>query len=277
MTNGHPAREEDFDLYALGALEGEEKQALEAHAEVCADCARKIAEARGRVALLALAAPRVEASPLAKERLMARVRAETVRTEGVRPGGPVRLPQARGVERETDFTRGRWFGRWWAAGLTPVAVGLVCATVLLWHENERLDRELANQRQSLASLQKELEDSHHAADMLAAPDTVVVPLMPMPGMAKGMGRVTYNAHMGMLMYDGDLAPAGADKSYQLWLIPMHGAPINAGVFDSKPGQIEHWMMHLPPGVAPKEFAVTLEPAGGMDHPTGPKVLAGAVS
>jgi hypothetical protein len=29
MTNGHPTREEDFDLYVLGALEGDEKQAIE--------------------------------------------------------------------------------------------------------------------------------------------------------------------------------------------------------------------------------------------------------
>ncbi|HXW56141.1 MAG TPA: anti-sigma factor [Candidatus Cybelea sp.] len=274
MTNGHPTREEDFDLYALGALEGGERQVVEAHVAVCADCARKLAEARGRVAMLAFAAPRVEASPLAKERLMARVRAETAPARRA-----TTAPDRHGGRRETesDVTRGRLFNRWWAVALTPVAVALVFATILLWRQNEGLDRELANERQSLASLQREIEEAHHAADLLAARDTVVVPLMPMPGMGKGMGRVTYNAHMGMLMYDGDLAPTAAGKSYQLWLMPMHGAPINAGVFNPKPGQVEHWMIELPAGVAPKEFAVTLEPAGGMPHPTGPKVLAGAVA
>jgi anti-sigma-K factor RskA len=273
MTNGHPTREEDFDLYALGVLEGGEKQAVEAHVAACADCAHKLAEARGRVAMLAFTAPRVEASPLARERLMARVRAEAVHARGAA------TLSERDVGRETEsgVSGGRMFGRWWAAVLTPVAIALVFATVFLWRQNERMDRELAAERQALGSLQEELEESRHAADLLAARDTVVVPLMPMPGMGKGMGRVTYNAHMGMLMYDGNLAPTAADKSYQLWLMPMHGSPINAGVFNPKPGQIEHWMMQLPPGVAPKEFAVTLEPAGGMPHPTGPKVLAGGVS
>ena len=41
MTNGHPTREEDFDLYVLGALEGDEKLAIESHLAGCADCARK--------------------------------------------------------------------------------------------------------------------------------------------------------------------------------------------------------------------------------------------
>ena len=62
MTNGHPTREEDFDLYVLGALEGDEKLAIESHLAGCADCARKLAAARGRVAAISFAAPRVEPS-----------------------------------------------------------------------------------------------------------------------------------------------------------------------------------------------------------------------
>ena len=72
--NGHPTREEDFDLYALGALEGDEKRAIESHLASCADCGRRLAEARGRVALIALAAPRVEPSAAVKQHLMQRVR-----------------------------------------------------------------------------------------------------------------------------------------------------------------------------------------------------------
>ena len=77
MTNGHPTREEDFDLYVLGALEGDEKQAIESHLAACADCARKLAAARGRVAALSFAAPRVEPSAAVKDRLLRQVRAES--------------------------------------------------------------------------------------------------------------------------------------------------------------------------------------------------------
>jgi anti-sigma-K factor RskA len=37
------------------------------------------------------------------------------------------------------------------------------------------------------------------------------------------------------------------------------------------------MLHLPPGMAAKEFTVTIEPLGGRPQPTGPMVLVGAAS
>ena len=51
-----------FRSLALGALEGDERQAIESHVATCASCARKLAEAQGRIALLALAAPPVKPS-----------------------------------------------------------------------------------------------------------------------------------------------------------------------------------------------------------------------
>jgi len=74
--NAHPTREEDFDLYALGALEGDEKLAIESHLASCATCTEKLAEARGRIALLALAAPQSAPSAAVKQRLMLQVRAD---------------------------------------------------------------------------------------------------------------------------------------------------------------------------------------------------------
>ena len=55
--NDHLTSEEDCDLDALGALEGDEKQLIESHIASCANCARKLAEARGRVAVVSLAVP----------------------------------------------------------------------------------------------------------------------------------------------------------------------------------------------------------------------------
>jgi anti-sigma-K factor RskA len=76
--------------------------------------------------------------------------------------------------------------------------------------------------------------------------------------------------------DGWVEPAPANKSYQLWVVPMEGKPVSAGVIDHG-GPIHPWMMKLPQGMAAKAFAVTLEPVGGMPQPTGPMVLVGPVS
>lgn len=258
--NGHPTREEDFDLFALGALDREEREAIESHVVACSACARKVAEAHGRMALLAFAAPRVEPSPERKDSLMRQVRA-----------------RARDKARTQAAGKPGLFGRWWAAVLVPVGVVLTLVTIFLWTENRRLDQELASLRTDMRQRQEQVQTARAIAELMAAPDTNVVALTPMPGMPKGAARVVYNARMGMLVYDGQLESAPAQKSYQLWLVPRNGQPISAGVFTSASGETSNWMIKLPRGITPIAFAVTLEPAGGMPQPTGPKVLVGPVS
>jgi len=266
MTNGHPTRDEDFDLLALGALEGEERQALEAHIASCADCARKLAEARGRVAMLALAAPQAAPDAAVKQRLMAQIRGEAA---AARAAGRPR------AARELDSLPAPGaFGRWWNAILVPAAVALAALTIFLWHENRALDHRLAALRASMDQQQQQLDEAREVADLITSQSTITVPLAQQSGMPKGSAHVMYNAKMGMVMYDGEISPAPAAKTYQLWLVPVKGNPISLGVFSGHP---DHWMMKVPQGMPPKWFQVTLEPAGGMPQPTGPMVLMGMVS
>ena len=125
--------------------------------------------------------------------------------------------------------------------------------------------------------QRRLQDARDIAGLITARDTITVTLAPQPAMPQGTAHVMYNSKMGMLMYEGQIPPAPAAKSYQLWLVPASGNPISCGVFNPVGGQPDHWMTKLPKGVEPKAFAVTLEPSGGMPQPTGPKVLVGAPS
>lgn len=279
--NGHPTREEDFDLYALGALDAPEMQELESHLASCAECASKLAAAQARVALLAFSAPLVEPSPTVKQRLMQRIRSENAQQRTARD-----VPPGTRYEAPRDLI----WKHWWAI-LVPAAVGLALATFFLWVQNRRLDHDLATlraateqqqdqlleQEQRQEQLREQLQDSRAVADLMASSDTMVIPLASMPKMPKGTGRVVYSPKMGMLFYDGVIEAPPAHKSYQLWLVPKDGTPINAGVFNPVSGQDTHWMMKLPKGIDPKAFAVTLEPAGGKPQPTGPKVLVGAAS
>ena len=264
MSGQHPTRPEDFDLYALGALDADERVLIEAHVASCPDCAKKVAEAQGRMALLAFAASRVEPSPGVKEVLMRRLHATAEGPGGSVPASPIPAP-GEGI-----------FGRWWAV-LLPLSGALALATMLLWLHNVQLDRQLADLRSTIATQQKQLDESRHMADLLAARDTIVVPLAAQKGEPQGSARVVYNAREGMMMYDGTLPPAPSDKVYQIWLVPMKGAPISAGWFTGWPDKPGHMMMKLPAGLAAKEFAVSLEPAGGMPQPTGPMVLIGPVT
>jgi len=269
MSGEHPTRAEDFDLYALGALDDAERLAFESHVGSCADCTEKLAAARGRMAILAFAATPVAPSPGVKESLMRQVIASA---EG--PGGSVARVQP------DPAGAGGMFARWWAM-LLPVAGAFALATILLWLHNEQLDRQLADLHNTIAQQKQELAETRHQADLIAARETLVIPLSAQKGApedhSEGHARVLYNAKEGMMTYDGWLPAAPADKSYQLWLVPTNGAPISAGVFNPQNGEMSHMMMKLPAGVTAKEFAVSLEPAGGMPHPTGPMILLGPIT
>jgi anti-sigma-K factor RskA len=71
-----------------------------------------------------------------------------------------------------------------------------------------------------------------------------------------------------------LAALPADRQYELWVF-LNGKPVNAGVFDvNATGRAMFESTSFPdPGA--QNFAVTVEPRGGMPAPTGPVVLVGA--
>jgi hypothetical protein len=114
------------------------------------------------------------------------------------------------------------------------------------------------------------------ASVTAAPDSAMITLLQQTGGPPGQAHVMYNARMGLAVYSGQIAPAPPDKSYQLWLVPASGAPVDAGIVgpNQENGAV---VVRLTPGLVAKAFAVTMEPAGGMPQPTGPKILVGAAS
>ena len=263
MTSGH-INPEDSDLYALGALDGEEKQALEAHVRLCAECAREAEAARGRVALLGLAAPAAAGPPArVKEELLRRARAER--------SGERRDQKAQAArERKSGLS-------WLTPAFGVAAVVFAALAAAIWMKDARDSRRIQELEGQLALAQTRSLQIARASEMtdklLELPATRRVALMPMPGM-KGHGGVLYNEQMGMVACAGWLPAPPKGKSYQLWLVPMEGKPMPLHVFAS--GEwTEPMSMHIAPGMEAKAFAVTEEPAGGMPWPTGPKVLAGA--
>lgn len=269
----HPTREEDFDLYALGVLEGDERTAIEAHAASCADCMRKLGEACGRIAMLAMAAPRVEPPAGAKERLLREIRAAG---DAEAPPARERMAAAQVALPERGRS-GPLFGQWWTAVLVPVTALLLVVSALLWKQNDRRLQDIQKLRAEALVLHKQLDYQRRVADVMEAPNTINVALRPMPGMPQGDAMVHYNAKKGKLVYDGWIEPAPSDKSYQLWVVPMEGSPISVGVFNPVTDDRASWIASVPEGVQAKAFAITMEPPGGEDQPTGPQVLVGVGS
>ena len=259
MTNEHPYREEDFDLYALGVLEGDEISGIDSHIATCSACAKKLADARGRIALLSLTAPPQEPSIAVRQRLLDQIREE------------------RAATRESPAPRAeRAPVRWWNLAWGSAALALVVFTIFLWVANDRLRHQLEDQQASAKQQMAMMERARAIAALLSSPQTVTVNLAPKAPVATEPGRVLYNERQGALIYAGTLPQLAADKSYELWVIPQTGNPIPAGVFSPKPdGDADVVLPKIPAGVSAKAFAVTVEPLGGKDQPTGPLAQVGA--
>lgn len=257
----HPQFAEDIDLYALGVLEGEEKEALEGHLRACDDCQRKLEDARGLVAMISVAAPPLEPPAGGRERLLERVRARR------------KLAQEPAAERPSFW---RWPNLGWAFALAVVLAGAWLVAI----DNRRLSREEAALRTALAQQMLKLDRAQAALDILRGPETQRIRLVSGETKPVPEGKVFYHSRHGLLFFASHLRPLKPDKTYQLWLIPTEGKPMTCGTFQTD----ERWegsvllppMPPMPPRVAAKAFAVTVEPAGGMPWPTGPKVLVGGL-
>ena len=72
----------------------------------------------------------------------------------------------------------------------------------------------------------------------------------------------------------NLEPLPADRQYQLWVF-VDGKPVDAGVFDVDPsGKTLFESKDLSAVRTAENFAVTVEPRGGLPQPSGPIVLLG---
>ena len=157
----------------------------------------------------------------------------------------------------------------WVAG--GIAASLAVACVLLWQENQRTQLQLAMEIQEDAQTNRIVASPHVKLAKLGAdnlPDNEINPsarLMFCPVSNQFQLRVF------------NLAPPPPGRVYELWLITPDGTKLASGTFNiDDDGSATHFF-HAPEGVDFNLAAVTDEPVGGSDTPTGAIRLSGALS
>lgn len=252
----HEQFADDLALYALGALSGEEKVALENHLQECASCRRELEQLRGDAALLALSTSGPRPPARSKSRLMDAI------------GKEARTPPAR--------TRLNW---WAILGWATAAVMLVFVIGATKH-NKRLSSTVAELSSMVEKERISGDEARRIADIMHASDAMPYEILPVKmKMAMPTGKAIYSRdRSGLVFVASNLQPAPAQKAYELWLIPMKGAPIPAGMF--KPDSHGMAMVMNPPlpsGVEAKAFAITIEPEQGSSAPTQAPIMIGTGS
>ena len=253
----HEQFAEDLALYALNELSGSERQEFEQHLETCASCRREVQHLRSDLGLLALSTSGPNPPARSKERLMRAVAAE---------------PRGVTVAGEKPPRRG-WL---WALVPTVVGIALLFAVGGLWRENGRMRDELSRLSGLYQSTSTKLAQSEERLRLLSAPDAMQVSLSPQSEQRTPHATAIYSPSMKRCMLvAGNLAPVPPGKAYELWLIPMEGAPMPAGMFWPDERGNAMMMDHpMPEGVVAKAFAVTLENEAGSDKPTLPILMVG---
>jgi anti-sigma-K factor RskA len=260
----HEQYADDLALYAMDALRGEDRVRMDAHLAACAACRLELERMRGDTALLALSATGPRPPQRARQRLLDAVAREAA------SASPTLSQTAR---KDGPPFRVSWWG-WmgWAA-----AVVVVVSVVWLSRDNLALRQSVISARSEAAKNARELEELRRVTAPILDPDTQRVTLVSTGAPPQPQGKAFYLRNRSSLVFLANNMPAlPPRKAYELWLIPVNGAPVPAGVF--KPdghGSASVVNPVLPAAIEAKAFAITVENETGASVPTMPIVMMGA--
>jgi anti-sigma-K factor RskA len=254
--SGHEQYAEDLALYALNALDGDERAKLEEHLATCPACRLELEKLRGDTALLAISAAGPRPPQRARQRLLEAIAREA------RP-----QPAVPSIQR-----RGWWGWLGWAAAAAALLFALS-----LRRDISMLKERLVLARSRQVETTRQLDELRKIAEPIIAPEAQRVTLVATKTSPQPQGKAFYMRERGSLVFVASNMPAlPAQKAYELWLIPVTGNPMPAGMFkpDAR-GSASVVNPPLPPGTAAKAFAITVESEAGSAVPTTPIMMMGA--
>jgi anti-sigma-K factor RskA len=274
----HDEIQTELSAYALGALDPDERVAVEQHLGAgCVECERELAAWREVVASVAVAAPPAEAEQDAPA-LTAALRE---RLKPIRSAKVIALPRwsliplaaaaaavlAFGLTRETglrsdiDAQRGE---------MAALHAQLGDAQ----GQQRKLMEQLAAKETDLGSLRVALAAAHEQLAIVQSPGLQMVRLLQTPDAKPAEAHVLI-AKDKAVFYAFDLPMVSPDRAYELWWITEKQGPVKAGLFVPDERGLGRIELDVPADLGVLQAAaVTVEPKDGVEKPTGPMVLIG---
>lgn len=242
MSIPHDTVRDDLRAYALGTLDPTASERMEQHLHDCVDCRELMREYEEVMRLLPLGLPPTEPSIASRRELVHRLRHDG-------------SPSARS-------STGHWWVRPRLQTLAAVVLAFaVVASALAWSQT---DDDAPNASAIVEGLRKN-------------PDTQIVSMRGSEDAPQAVAQLFFQpgtTQAGLVV--SGLPPLPDDRVYQLWFVHPDETRYDAGTFSvDQDGQA---IIAID---APAQYgygwscAVTEEPAGGSDWPTGRNVLRGS--
>lgn len=149
--------------------------------------------------------------------------------------------------------------------------------VLLVVSNISLRNRLASQRETLNEVLAKSGKETEMMQFFMNPKVDIVKLAGMMTGTAASGKLLMDpdTHQALLLVSNVPAP-GEGRTYQLWIID-DGKAVSMGTFEvDREGNQMMKIKSMPEPTETSRFAVTLEPEGGMPHPTGSIYLSGSL-
>ena len=331
----HEDLEEAVPLYAAGALDRAERQALEAHLlSGCPSCHNALKEYQSVASLLPFGLSPMQAPRGLKANIMAARTSDPLAVDGpmkenakpslepgewmnhlfppIAPARSLSLPWAIGVASVLLASIVGYFFWTYTTRISDDTVKIQQLEAMVEEQSTKiakLNRDLGLRERSLAELQNdvqrrvsdatelrsqlterevELETAREQlnaamrgkapqdefAALLRRPDAKVVSLAASDKAKGASGVLLYNpATQKVWLYSANLPECPTGTAYQLWAIDQK--PVSLGTFHIDAGEMAHLLVkRMPEFERARKFAVSLEPAGGRQQPSGPIYLAG---
>jgi len=277
-------------LKALSRLDGDEARAVDEHlATGCDECERELASFTGALAAMAVVEGGGDDS---SERIWSRLQAR-LNAEREEPRVGDRAPRRIGDRSAREPSRRGGLAILGSAAVAAV-VAIIASSVFF---NSRLhsvasdtsneitaltakvilfQRNLDTTGDQLAALQARVVQTTDLTLASLGPDARVVRLSGLPAAPSATGTVELSHTQGSAMLEvNGLPPTPDNKEYEVWWIGEKQGPLRAGLFEPSSNGATIVSLDLPPpGEVVLASAITLEPRGGVEKPSGTMYLKG---